>query len=117
MRKVESTTAARPATGDKEARERAEQIASELAILVAHEHRRAEEEQVRREAAEATASQLARLLAHECANVERERVARQQAEAQAREVVGLSPEGPQGRRFVNAHRPAPRTRPRFQRAL
>jgi hypothetical protein len=32
-------------------------------------------------------------------------------------VIGLSVEEPQGRRFVNAHRPAPRTRTRFQRAL
>jgi hypothetical protein len=114
---VELTTAAGPGTGDKEARERAEQIANELAILVAHEHQRAEDEQARREAAEETAAELARLLAHEYANVERERVGREQAEAQAREVVGLSAEEPQGRRFVNAHRPAPRTRPRFQRAL
>jgi hypothetical protein len=117
MRTVDITTAAGPGTGEKEARERAEQIASELAALVAHEHRRAEDELALREAAEATAAELARLLAHEHANVERERIARQQAEAQAREVIGLSVEEPQGRRFVNAHRPAPRTRARFQRAL
>jgi hypothetical protein len=114
---VELTTAAGPGTGDKEARKRAEEIASELAILVAQEHRRAEDEQARREAAEATVAELATLLAQEHANVERERIAREQAEAQAREVVGLSDEEPHGRRFVNAHRPAPRTRPRFQRAL
>jgi hypothetical protein len=113
---VELTTAAGPGTGDEEARKRAEQIASELATLVAQEHRRAEDEQARREAAEATAAELTRLLANEQATVERERVAREQAEAQAREVLGLSVEEPPGRRFVNAHRPAPPTRPRFQRA-
>ena len=46
-----------------QARIRAEKIANELAILVAHEHRRAKAEQARREEAEAVASQLARLVA------------------------------------------------------
>jgi hypothetical protein len=101
-----------------DARLRAEQIANELAMLVAHEHRRAEDEQARREAAEAAASELAKLLATEHADLERERVARAQAEAQARELAALTSEEPGSRRFANVHRSAPRTgRPPLQRAL
>jgi hypothetical protein len=114
---VELTNPGASWEGERAGRERAEQIAEELAKLVAHEHRRAKDEQVRREAAEATAAELARLLAHEHADLKRERIARAQAEAQARELVDLASEEPRGRRFVNAHRPAPRMRPPLQRAL
>jgi hypothetical protein len=117
MRIVELTTPAASWEGEKAGRERAEQIAAELAKLLAYAHRRAEDEQVRREAAEGTAAELARLLAHEHADLERERIARAQAEAQARELVDLASDEPRERRFVNAHRPAPRMRPPLPRAL
>jgi hypothetical protein len=117
MRIVKLTNPGEPWEGEKTSLARAEQIAAELARLVAHEHRRAEDEQTRREAAEATSAELARLLAHEHADLERERIARAQAEAQARELVDLASDEPRERRFVNAHRPAPRRRPPLQRAL
>src|SRR4051794_29832601 len=72
-----------------QARIRAEQIANEMAILVAHEHRRAKDEQARREAAEQTASQLAVLVAYEHAELEDERLARERAEAEARDLAAL----------------------------
>jgi hypothetical protein len=72
-----------------QARIRAEKIANEMAILVAHEHRRAKAEQAKREAAEETASELALLIATEHAELERERIAREQAEAEARDLSAL----------------------------
>jgi hypothetical protein len=81
---------AEPQDPEVQARIRAEKIANELAILVAHEHRRAKEEQAKREAAEATASQLALIVAHEHADLERERIARERAEAEARDLSALA---------------------------
>lgn len=72
-----------------QARLRAEKIADELAILVAHEHRRAKEERARREEAEQTIEQLAALIANEHAEVERERAARERAEEEARDLSAL----------------------------
>ena len=69
--------------------ERVEQIANELALLVAQEHRRANEERALREAAEATAEELAQILAHEHARLEDEREARLRAEAEVRELAGI----------------------------
>lgn len=76
-------------------------VANDLAVLVAHEHRRADEERLRREKAEATASQLAVMLAHEHADLERERGARHNAEVEARELEArlLARGRPTGRRF------------------
>jgi hypothetical protein len=99
-----------------EALARARDVADELAMLVAHEHRRAEDEQARRESAEAAAAELAKLLASEHADLERERTARAFAEAQAAELAALTAE-PRSPRFANVHRSAPRMRPPLQRAL
>ncbi|MEA2423360.1 MAG: hypothetical protein QOF55_2459 [Thermoleophilaceae bacterium] len=84
----------------------AQNMANELAGLVAKEHRRANHERARREAAEAAASQLASQLAHGRANLEREREARRLAEAELHEL--LAPGLRQEPRFVPATRP-PRT--------
>jgi hypothetical protein len=118
---VESTTVADPQV---EARERAERIANELAVLVAHEHRRAKEEQQRREEAEATASQLAVLLAHEHADLEYEREARARAQAEARELSAAALGELRPMRFDRARpsarppvRPAPRRPRAFGRAV
>jgi hypothetical protein len=97
--------------------EQARQIADELATLLAHEHRRAVDEQARREAAEAAAAELAQLLANEHADLERERTARAHAEAQAAELAALTAEEPRSPRFSNVHRSAPRMRPPLQRVL
>lgn len=70
-------------------------MANDLAVLVAHEVARADEERRRREQVELTASQLAVLVAHEHAELEREREARQRAEAEADEL----------RRLIFANRP------------
>jgi hypothetical protein len=67
----------------------AEQVANELAGLLAKEHVRAAHEQAKREAAEETASQLAVLLVRERTELERERSARKQAETQAQELSTL----------------------------
>jgi hypothetical protein len=82
----------------------AEQIANELAGLLAREHERAVQEQAKREAAEETASELAVLLVRERTELERERQARMRAEAQAQElstlIVGDEPAQPT--RFIPA---------------
>lgn len=115
---MESTKAAgHGARTQGEALERARQVADELAMLVAHEHRRAEDEQARREAAEAAAADLATRLANGQADLERERTARAYAEAQAAELAALTAEEPRSPRFANVHRSAPRIRPPLQRAL
>jgi hypothetical protein len=98
-----------------QARARAEEIANELAILVAHEHRRAKDEQARREAAEATASQLAVLLAHDHAELDRERAARERAEEEVRELSALGLAERPAPRFVPAPRGTPRPRGVLQR--
>jgi hypothetical protein len=98
-----------------EARARAEKIANELAILVAHEHRRAKDEQAKREAAEATASQLAVLLAHDHAELDRERAARRRAEEEVRELSALGLAERPAPRFVPASRGTPRPRGVLQR--
>lgn len=91
----------------------AEKVAGDLAVLVAREHARANEEQAKREAAEAIASQLAVLLVQDHAELERERAARQRAEAQASELSALVlREEDRMPRFV----PAPRA-PRPARSL
>jgi hypothetical protein len=64
-------------------------VANDLAVLVAHEHRRAADEQRRRKDAESTAADLAVLLAHEHAALQRERTAREEAEDEARELAAL----------------------------
>ena len=79
-------------------------VANDLAVLVAHEHRRASDEQRRRKNAEITASELAVLLAHEHAELERERLAREEAQDEARELAALLTERrvepqPRPRRF------------------
>ena len=53
------------------ARMRAERVASDMARLVAHEGRRAEDERARRIEAEAVAKSMAALVAHENARAER----------------------------------------------
>jgi hypothetical protein len=84
----------------------AEQVANELARLLAEEHQHVTSERAKRRAAEQTASQLAVQLVHERAELERERTAREQAEAQAQElstlVLGDAPREPT--RFVPARR-------------
>lgn len=84
----------------------AEQVANELARLLAEEHQRVTSERAKRRAAEQTASQLAVQLVQERAELERERAAREQAEAQAQElstlVLGDGPREPT--RFVPARR-------------
>jgi hypothetical protein len=95
MRTVEST--------------KAQQMANELAELVAREHQRANTERAKREAAEAAASQLAALLAHDHADLERERAARRLAEAELYEI--LAPTRRDEPRFVPAAR---RPRPPLQ---
>ena len=90
-------------------------VAGDLAGLVAQEHQRANEERARREAAEAAASELAELLVRDQADLEREREARQRAEARLRELSGLALEDDRTPRFVPAGR-APRPRP-GQRAV
>ena len=65
------------------------EVANDLAVLVAHEHARADEERRRREQVELTASDLALLVAHEHAEAERERTARERAEAEAEELRAL----------------------------
>jgi hypothetical protein len=67
----------------------AEQVANELAELLAKEHERTVEERAKREAAEETASQLAVMLVRERTELERERATRKQAEAQAQELSTL----------------------------
>jgi hypothetical protein len=52
------------------ARMRAERVASDLARMVAHESRRAEDERRRRLEAEAVAANMAALIAHENARAE-----------------------------------------------
>src|SRR4051794_12200885 len=91
----------------------AENIANELAALVAREHGRAKIEQGRREAAESIAEDLAVLLAHDRADLEREREARLSAEARLRELIAPDDElaAPTAVRFV----PAPRAARRLQR--
>ena len=92
----------------------AENIANELAALVAREHGRAKIEQGRREAAESIAEDLAVLLAHDRADLEREREARLSAEARLRELVAPDDELPAAAtavRFV----PAPRAARRLHR--
>jgi hypothetical protein len=81
----------------------AENIANELAGMIAREHRRTKIEQGRREAAESIAADLAALLAHDHADLERERSARLRAEAELRDLV--SPEDERTPRFVPAARP------------
>ena len=66
-----------------------EEIANELALLVAQENSRANEERERRESAEATAAELALLLARSEDELEREREARLRAEAEVRELAGI----------------------------
>ena len=85
-------------------------VAGELANLVALEHQRANEERARRKMAEVTAAELAKLLVRDQANLEREREARQQAEARLRELSGLALEEERTPRFVPAGR-TPRPRP------
>jgi hypothetical protein len=119
-RTVELTKAAAPAADEEmlaEALAQARQVADDLAMLLAHEHRRAVAEQARRESAEAAAAELAALLATEHSDLERERAARAYAEAQAAELAALTAEEPRSPRFANVHRSAPRTRPPLQRAL
>ena len=65
------------------------EVANDLAVLVAHEHARADEERRRREQVEMTASDLALLVAHEHAEAERERLARERAEAEAEQLRAL----------------------------
>jgi hypothetical protein len=69
--------------------ERVEEMANELALLVAQEHRRANEERARREAADATAVRLAAVLVHAFAELESEREARRRAEAEVRDLTTL----------------------------
>ena len=68
-------------------RTEAENIANELAGMVAREHRRTKIEQGRREAAESIAADLAVMLAHDRADLEREREHRQRAEQRLRELI------------------------------
>jgi len=91
----------------------AENIANELAALVAREHGRAKIEQGRREAAESIAEDLAVLLSHDRADLERERAARLNVEARLRELIGADYEAPApaAARFV----PAPRAARRLHR--
>jgi hypothetical protein len=67
-----------------EARREAERIAGELALLVAQEHRRANEEQANREALQSTTDRLSVLLAYALGELELERAERIRAEADAR---------------------------------
>jgi hypothetical protein len=60
-----------PLDRERTARLRAERVASDLARLVAHEGRRAEDERARRREAEAVAEGMAALVAHENARAER----------------------------------------------
>src|SRR5690349_13424694 len=64
-------------------------VASDLAVLVAHEVARADAERRRRQEVEMTASQLAVLVAHEHAELAHERSARERAEAEADELRRL----------------------------
>ena len=64
-------------------------VANDLALLVAQEHARADDERKRREEVETTATRLAVLVAHEHAEAERERTARERAEAEAEELRAL----------------------------
>ena len=79
-------------------------VANELARLLAEEHERLATERAKRQIAEETASELAILLVREQHELELERTARQEAEAQAQElstlIVGDSPREPT--RFVPA---------------
>jgi hypothetical protein len=56
---------------ERSARLRAERVASDMARMVAHEGRRAEEERARRLESESVASAMAELVAHENARAER----------------------------------------------
>src|SRR4051812_42450401 len=82
-------------------------VANELARLLAKEHEQLAEEQARRLLAEETASELAILLVREQHELERERKARHEAEAQAQElstlILGDAPREPT--RFVPARTP------------
>jgi len=66
---------------EREARLRAERVASDMARLVALEGRRAEDEKAGRLKAEAVSSSMAQLVAHENARADR-------AEARLRELLG-----------------------------
>lgn len=82
----------------------AEQVANELAGLLAEEHERVVQERAKRVAAEETASELAVLIVRERAELERERSARKQAETQAQELstLILGDEPAQPTRFIPA---------------
>lgn len=97
-----------------ERRLEAERIANEMAVLVAQEHRRANEEQARREAAEVTGSQLAVLLAHALGELELERADRIRAEADARALSAASLGELRPMRYDGARRGSRR---RFSRAV
>jgi hypothetical protein len=83
----------RTAPADAPATKRYEAVASDLALLVAHEHARADDERRRREEVELTASQLAVMVAHEHAEAERERAARRRAESEAAKLRDLLTNG------------------------
>ena len=83
----------RAAAADAPAPSRYDAVASDLALLVAHEHARADDERRRREDVEQTASQLAVMVAHEHAQVERERTARRRAESEAAKLRDLLTNG------------------------
>jgi hypothetical protein len=119
-RMVELTKAAGPGAVEgtqAEALERAQQVAGELAALLAHEHRRVTWEQARRETAEACAAELVKRLAEEHAAVRRERTARSFAEARAAELAALTAEPPFSRRFANVRRNEPPLRPPLPHAF
>jgi hypothetical protein len=65
------------------------EVANELARLLAEEHERLADAQAKRQIAEETASELAILLVREQHELERERRARKEAEAQAHELSTL----------------------------
>jgi hypothetical protein len=94
----------------------AERIAKELAALLAEEHQRVLQEQMKRAEAEATASELAVQLALDRAELERERQARERAEAQASELSTLIVGDVEEERAAAHFIPAPsRGTRRFQR--
>jgi hypothetical protein len=78
------------------------EVANELARLLAEEHERLATERAKRQTAEETASELAVLLVRGQHELELERTARQEAEAQAQElstlILGDAPRDPT--RFV-----------------
>ncbi len=89
--------------GTREHADAMNDVANDLARLLAEEHDRLAEEREKRRLAEETASELAILLVREQQELERERKARHEAEAQAQElstlILGDEPPSP-APRFV-----------------